>query len=132
RTDTSGSGKPIALNHGSLPLPGPTGAPQAHVQVRWNIGSVQPHPGEILSYEVDATDNDNLRGPHTGRSSVFRIRVVSLPEMQRLLKEQLDEEARALAQLRQKQIEAQRQLPLNRPKADNAALTRAQESQRAV
>jgi hypothetical protein len=128
------SGRLLRQNRGSLPLPGPTGAPSANVSVRWNIGSIRPQPGDLIQCEVTATDNDTLRGPHVGRSSLYRIRVVSLLEMQRRLKDQLNEEARMLAALRQKQIEAQRQLHDTRLKQpnDNAALQRAQEAQRSV
>lgn len=95
---------------GSLQLPGPSGKTIETVSQRWNIASVKPIPGDILRYAVTATDTDTLNGPHIGRSSTFRVRVVSLLEMQRKLKELLDEEARNLAQLRARQLDAQRQL----------------------
>lgn len=128
--DPRGSGKTIAGHHNSFPLPGATGQPQADVRVRWNLSSVKPKPGDVLRYEVDAWDNDTLRGPHIGRSSSYRVHVVSLPEMQRRLKDELDAEARTLASLRQRQSEAQQQLQQARQHPDSARLTRAQESER--
>lgn len=132
--DTTTNEKPGDLKAGqaALDLPGPDGSPQANVSERWHIGGARAKPGEILRYAVEATDNDTLDGPHTTRSLGYRIHVVSLPEMQRRLKEQLDEESRALAQIRQRQIEAQKQLQDARRKPDAAALSKAQEQQRAV
>jgi hypothetical protein len=124
--------KPAHVARGALALPGPTGAPQAQVAVRWHIGEVKAKPGDSVVYEVRATDNDTLQGPHTGRSLAYRIHVVSLPEMQQRLKTELEEEARALAQLRLHQIQAQQMLAQARQKPTNAALSRAQDAQRAA
>src|SRR5262249_54905974 len=122
RTDPV-KGDNTKVRQGALPLHGADGSPQAHVSGRWNIGSVRPKPGDTLRYEVAATDNDTLNGPHTGRSLAYNIHVVSLLEMQRRLKEQLDEETRMLAQLRQRQVAARQQLSLARQKPNNAALS---------
>lgn len=131
--DTSrASGTTMKLASGAFGLPGPDGTPKADVRVRWNIGSANPHPGDTLRYEVDALDNDTLDGPHLGRSVAYHIHIVSLPEMQRRLKDQLDEEQRSLSQLRTRQIEAQKQLQAARQKPDTAALAKAQEAQRSV
>ncbi|HZO86766.1 MAG TPA: hypothetical protein VFB38_00400 [Chthonomonadaceae bacterium] len=127
-----GEGGKSHIRRGSAPLPGPFGAKQVAKDDRLDITNVQAQPGDTIRYEVDATDNDTIRGPHTGRSLAYRIHVVSLPEMQARLKEQLDEEARALAQLRQRQIEAQKLLAQARQKPNNAALSRAQEAQRST
>ncbi|HZP84069.1 MAG TPA: DUF4175 family protein [Chthonomonadaceae bacterium] len=124
--------KPIRTARGAFALPGPNGTPQANVAVRWNIGSVKAKPGDILRYEVQATDGDTIRGPNTGRSLSYRIHVVSLTEMQLRLKQQLDEEARAIAQLRQRQIEAQQALAQAQRKPNQEAVSRAQEAQRSV
>jgi len=120
------------LGSGALSLPGPNGTPNADVTQRWHIGSVQPKVGETIRYEVDATDNCTVPGPHTSRSNSYRIHVVSVNEMQTRLKEALDEEAHALADLRNNQIEAQKQLEIARQKQDKNAIAQAQEAQRAV
>ena len=117
---------------GSLPLPMPAAGPQVHIAERWHIGALQGKPGDLIKFEVDAIDNDNLDGPHVGRSGSLNIHIVSLTEMQRKLKDNLDEESRALEQLRNTQIEAQKQLQQARIKHDPAALAKAQEAQRAV
>ena len=85
-----------------------------------------------VRFTVTATDGDTLNGPHTGRATTYHIRVVSLLEMQRRLKNMMDEENRLMAQLRQRQIDAQNQLAQARLKNDNAALARAQEAERGV
>jgi hypothetical protein len=120
------------LGNGALPLPGPNGMPVADVNQRWHIGSIHPKVGQTIRYEVDATDNCAVGGPHTARSNSYRIHVVSAVEMQARLKEALDEENRALSDLRKNQIEAQKQLDAARQKQDKNAMARAQEAERAV
>ena len=120
------------LGKGALPLPGPNGTPNADVNQRWHIASIQPKVGETIRYEVDATDNCTVGGPHTARSNSYRIHIVSVVEMQQRLKEALDEEAHALADLRNNQIEAQKQLEAAKKKQDKTAMAQAQEAERAV
>ena len=108
------------------------GKTEAKISARWNLSGIAPEPGETIRFTVTATDADNLRGPHTGKATTYRIRVVSLLEMQRRLKNMMDEENRLMAQLRQRQIDAQNQLTQARLKNDNQALARAQEAERAV
>jgi|GEM_PF-2803862 len=120
------------IGGGSLPLPLAATATQVNVAERWHIGSVHGKPGETIRYEMDAIDNDTLDGPHIGRSNVLNIHVRSLVDMQKKLKDDLDEEARALEQLRKTQIDAQHELHQARAKMDPAAITRAQEAQHAV
>lgn len=128
----TGAASMKTVSQGSLPLPANGPATQVNVAERWHIGSIQGKPGDVIRYELDATDNDTLNGPHIGRSSSLNIHLVSLPEMQRKLKENLDEEARAVEQLRKSQLEAQKELQHARSKMDMTALAKAQESQRAV
>ena len=117
---------------GALPLPGEYGATSVDIRQRWYISSVNPKVGDVIRYEVDDLDNDTISGPHIGRSSSYRIRVVSASEMQMKLKEQMDAEQSALASARQHEIEAQKQLAQARTKNDSAQMTRAQETQRNV
>lgn len=126
-TRTSGV-KTIA--RGSVPLPGPDGKPQANVSQRWLIREVHARPGDVIRYDVDATDTDTISGPHTAHSLTYRVHVVALVEMQRRLKELLDEETRGLAQLRQRQNEAQQALLKARQKPNESNLGQAQEKQR--
>lgn len=120
------------VGQGALPLPLSAPGPQVNVSERWHLSSVHGAAGDTVRYEVDATDNDTLNGPHIGRSNILNIHLVSLLEMQRKLKDSLDEEARAVDQLRKSQIEAQKELQKARGKMDPALLSRAQEAQRAV
>ncbi len=118
------------VSQGELTLPGANGSPTADTSVAWELSSVQPKPGETVLLEITATDNDTLSGPHIGHSNLYRVHIVSLPEMQRRLKDQMDEEQRALQQLRQRQIELQKQLQHARAQKDNKELARIQEEQR--
>ncbi|HLV78778.1 MAG TPA: DUF4175 family protein, partial [Chthonomonadaceae bacterium] len=120
------------IRHGNLPLPVGTPGTQVNVAERWHVASAHPQAGDVLSYDLTATDNDTLNGPHVGHSAQLRIHIISLPDMMRRLKESLDEEARALEQLRQSQIAAQNQLQQARQKQDPQEIARAQEAQRAV
>lgn len=131
REDNSGAKTQLReVQKGDMALPGADGSPTANTSVRWELGSVRPLPGETLEFDVQATDNDTLNGPHVGHSATYRVHIISLPEMQRRLKEQMDEEARALQQLRQKQIELQKSVQRARIKSDNNQLAQAQEAQR--
>lgn len=130
--NNSGEATMKTVGHGSLPLPQTATATQVNIAERWHIGGTHSLPGDTLKFELEAVDNDTLDGPHTGRSNAVRIHIVSLPEMQRKMKEDLDEEARALQQLRNSQIEAQHLLQNARAKMDKNALAHAQEAQRAV
>lgn len=133
REDNTGAQTKLqTIQKGSLPLPGADGSAAANTSVRWELGSIRPFAGETVQFEVTATDNDTLNGPHVGRSAMYRIHVVSLAEMQRRLKEQMDEEARALQLLRQRQIELQTQLQQARMKSDNPMVGRVQEAQRGL
>lgn len=120
------------VSRGVLPLPSTGVSTQVNVAQRWHIGDLKAHPGDTIKYQLDAVDNDNLNGPHVGHSNVLNIHIRSLIEMQRKLKDDLDEEARALEQLRKSQIQAQHELHQARVKHDTAALNHAQEAQRAV
>ncbi len=117
------------MSHSTLALPGTFGSPQASISTRWNIASSGARPGEVLHYEVDAHDNDTLHGPHIGRSQAYNIRIVTLIEMQKRLKSQLDDEARALQQLQQDQSAAQNARNAAASKPTTAAVSRAQEAQ---
>ena len=116
----------------SLPLPAFKEERVVSLAVKWDIASANAKPGDILQYAVSATDHDTVSGAHTGKSAPFRVRVVSVLEMQKRLKEQLDAETRALAEIRKNQIEAQKQVQNNRIKPDATKLAQAQEMQKAA
>ncbi len=128
----TGAASQRKIGEGSLPLPLAAASAQINISERWNLTSVHGKPGDTVRYEVDAVDNDTLNGPHIGRSNSLTIHFVSVLEMQRKLKDNLDEEARAVDQLRKNQIEAQKQLMKAKAKMDPTALAHAQEAQRSV
>ena len=136
-TDNTGVKSTVKqVGQGGLPLLEPNdpqiGGTQIKIGVRWNLSSVAPQPGETVRFTVSATDADNLRGPHTGRATTYSIRVVSLLQMQAKLKNMQQEEDRLLAQLRQRQMEAQRQLEMARLKGDPTNISKAEELERSV
>lgn len=116
----------------SLPLPDFKEERTVSAAVKWDISSVGAKPGDVIEYSATATDGDTISGAHTGRSAAFRVRVVSVLEMQKRLKEQLDAEARALLELRKMQMDAQKQTQANRAKPNAAKLAQAQEMQKAA
>jgi hypothetical protein len=130
-TGSNGAGPAAVAMKANPALPGPDGSPQAHTAVRWHIASSRCRPGDVLSYEVTATDNDTLNGPHVGHSTRYRVLVVSVAEMQARLKQELDEEAQALARLRSRQAGAQSALAAIRPR-DRKALSSAEADQRSI
>ena len=102
------------------------------IRKRWYVADVAPEPGETVRFTVTATDADNLRGPHTGRAATYNIRIVSVLDMQKTLKNRMEEENRLMAQLRQRQIDAQNELAKARLKSNPQELARAQEAERSV
>ncbi len=130
--DNVGDARLSRTGRGAFPLPGPNGGIRADVAQRWHLASVNPRPGETVRYEVDAIDNDAVDGPHTARSNSFRIRIVTVTEMQKRLMEDLNNENRAMAELHRNQIEAQNQVEQARQKPTNANIAKAQETQRSV
>jgi len=55
------------------------GGDPARVQAKlvWDLAEVTLPPGARVDYHVEATDNDDVRGPNIGSSRVFHLRVFS-------------------------------------------------------
>jgi hypothetical protein len=60
------------------PLP-MTGEPGTRAQGKfvWDMAEMTLPPGAEVSYHLEVTDNDAVRGPNVGRSKTFRLRVFS-------------------------------------------------------
>jgi hypothetical protein len=100
----------------------------------WSLGSLGLKPGDSLRYRVEATDFDNVSGPHVGRTSEYQIRIIDRGEATRRYEENRQEILRQMGELIREQkaaradVEAQRNAPS--PNAD--ALAAAEERQRAA
>jgi hypothetical protein len=64
-----------------LPAPSP---PRRVVTsaARWNLAGLDLQAGDVLTFFVEAQDNDNVTGPHTAKSDVRRVRILSHEEME--------------------------------------------------
>ncbi|MGB9595928.1 MAG: hypothetical protein ACPL7B_06560, partial [Candidatus Poribacteria bacterium] len=47
----------------------------------WNLMPIQLFPDDVVSYYIEATDNDNVSGPNIGKSQVYTARFPSLYEI---------------------------------------------------
>jgi hypothetical protein len=47
----------------------------------WDLGSLQIHPEDVLSYYLEVYDNDVVSGPKRSRTETFRLRFPSLEEI---------------------------------------------------
>lgn len=43
----------------------------------WHLDQLPLHPGSTLHIHAEATDYDNINGPHTGKSELLRLEIVS-------------------------------------------------------
>jgi hypothetical protein len=59
-----------------LPLTGEPGS-RAQGKFVWDMAEMTLPPGAEVSYHLEVTDNDAVRGPNVGRSKTFRLRVFS-------------------------------------------------------
>jgi len=58
-------------------------------------------PGDVVSYYVEAFDNDNVHGPKAGRSATYRFRFPTAAEMFEQVSEEMTEGVTDLAGLRE-------------------------------
>ncbi len=123
----------VAKRSGSLPLPVKAGLRQVETSGVWSLGKLGLKPGDTVEYEALARDADNVSGPHTGRSSTYRIHILSLTEMKERIDAQQLQEREALKQLVQSQKAAQSQLAeAQKQLAKQEKITQAQGAQRSV
>ncbi len=47
----------------------------------WNLTPIKLFPDDVVTYYIEATDNDNVSGPNIGRSQVYTVRYPSLYEI---------------------------------------------------
>ena len=64
----------------SIPLPGET-ASTLEVSYSWKLASLNLVPEDVVEYFAEVFDNDAVRGPKSGRSATYLIRLPSLEEV---------------------------------------------------
>jgi hypothetical protein len=94
----------------ALPTSGAAGSRQLASGGSWGLAGLQLKGGDTITYEALARDNDNISGPHVGRSAKYQIHIVSTQEMKERLETQKEQEKEAIKQLIERQKEAQKQL----------------------
>ncbi|MCS6859295.1 MAG: hypothetical protein NZT92_03110 [Abditibacteriales bacterium] len=99
---------PQPLRTLSLPAPSP---PRRAVTAaaRWNLAGLDLQPGDALTFFVEAQDNDNVTGPHIGKSEVRRVRIVSHEEMEMRLNALMSDIRQMLDRIIQRQRETKAQ-----------------------
>jgi len=118
-------------------LPAGTGGRQKKelaLDNEWNLGALNLKPGDTVRYHIEATDFDDLNGPHVGKTSEYQIRIIDRGEAERQYAEQQAEILQQLGDLIKEQkgtraeVEAQRNAA--RPNAE--AIAGAEDRQRAA
>lgn len=105
RMDWQASGR-----SGGMELPGANGSKQLASGGKWGLTGLKLKGGETVTYEATARDNDDVSGPHIGRSAKYQIHIVSAQEMKERLEGQKEQERDAIKQLVERQRTAQKQL----------------------
>jgi hypothetical protein len=93
---------PYAVEGRSGVLPAGTGGRQEkalELESLWEIAALRARPGDTIRYRVEATDYDNLNGPHVGKTAEYQLRIVDKGEMERRYDEQRQEILRQLGEL---------------------------------
>ncbi|NLI00628.1 MAG: hypothetical protein GX446_14170 [Chthonomonadales bacterium] len=82
-------------------------APTVRSAAILNLAPLRLKDGDVVRYHLEARDRDDVSGPHTGRSAEYRIRIISLTEMQERADADTKREIEALRRLaaQQKTVE---------------------------
>lgn len=81
-------------------------------------------PGDVVSYYVEAFDNDDVRGPKAGRSATYRFRFPTAAEMFERVSDEMDEGVSDLAGLREQARRLREQLEKAGAQGREKALSR--------
>ncbi len=95
----------------SLPLPDTdnTGLELAHEWLLAQDSGLDPEPGDVITYYVEAWDNDTVNGPKSGRTATQRLRRPTLTEQYEQLDDTQQEAGEQMEKLRQRSDSAQQQ-----------------------
>ena len=69
---------------------------EVRIEFAWDLSEIMLLPGEELSYFLQVTDNDPIRGPKTGETPLATIRFPSMAEMYAQATEQRREDIQSL------------------------------------
>lgn len=110
---------PVSRFPRSLSLPAPS-PPRREVTsaARWNLAGLDLLVGDVLTFFVEAQDNDDVNGPHTAKSDVRRVRIISHEEMEMRLNALMSDVRQMLDRIiqRQRETKAQTQRAQANPK----------------
>lgn len=125
----------VGKRTGGVPLPGANGGKTAAAGGPWSLANLHLKAGDTVTYQAVATDNDDITGPHVGRSATYNVRIIGAAELKERLEAAKQQEREALKLLIQHQKEAQSQLAVAQKTSKPEAATKeqqAQQSQRQV
>jgi hypothetical protein len=63
-----------------IPLPGRTNT-EVLVPFTWDLGTLRLAPEDVIQYQAEVHDNDNISGPKMGVSEIYFLRLPSLDEV---------------------------------------------------
>jgi len=95
-------------------LTGEVGSGAGRRELEGDVDLIPPgmdlFPGDVVSYYVEAFDNDDVRGPKAGRSATYRFRFPTAAEMFEQVSEEMTEGVSDLAGLREQTRRLREQL----------------------
>lgn len=100
----------------------------------WSLASLKLQPGDLIQYRIEATDFDNLNGPHVGSTPTYQIRVIDRGEAERRYQQRREELLRQLRDLIKEQKAARGEVDAERAKArpDAQRIAASESRQRAL
>jgi len=122
----------VGKRTGGVALPGANGGKIAAAGGPWSLAGLRLKAGDTVTYQAVAVDNDNLTGPHTGRSATYNVRIIGAAELKERLESAKQQEREALKQLIEHQKAAQADLAKAQKSGKPDSAAQAQQSQRQV
>jgi hypothetical protein len=109
---------------------GDVGSGGGRRELEGDVGLIPPgmdlFPGDVVSYYVEAFDNDDVRGPKAGRSGTYRFRFPTAAEMFEQVSAEMSEGISDVAGLREQARRLRERLSEAAATGDEAALSRPQ------
>jgi hypothetical protein len=93
----------------AVPLPA-SRKPDMDVPYEWNLAALKLAPEDVLEYYAEVFDNDAVRGPKSGRSQVYTVRLPSIEEVFTQADRTQQKAAEDLSRTLESAAEAQRSL----------------------
>ncbi|MBN1560075.1 hypothetical protein JW998_07475 [candidate division KSB1 bacterium] len=131
-----GEGEPDSARFALTPIRGfAADEEELRIAFNWDLSQQEMFPTDVLVYYVQAFDNDDISGPKSSRSAMYRARFPSLYEMYEEFATEQDDVTDAFAETLEKNRELQKkfdQLSLDMKRTSDMDWQQKQEIEQAV